>query len=119
MQKIYLSGPITKGNRSLSFYQAAEAQRLLLLEGYAVMNPMLSLLHPDGLNIPWQTWIDSDLAFVACCDLLLRLPGESQGADVETDFARRHGIEVVSIEFFECLRGLYTHEAAANDATAS
>lgn len=107
--RIYLSGPITKGNRSLSFYQAAEAQRLLMLEGHAVLNPMLSIMHPDGMNIDWQTWIDSDLEWVAVADAIVRLPGESKGADIETAFAREHGIPVLMVEDFECLSGLFTH----------
>jgi hypothetical protein len=81
-----------------------------MLAGYAVMNPMLSMMHPDGGNIDWQTWIDSDLAFVACCDIVLRLPGESQGADVECAFARERSIPVVGVDWFPCLAGLYTHE---------
>jgi hypothetical protein len=109
-KRIYISGPITKGNRSVSFFQAAEAQRRLMENGYAVLNPMLSIMHPDGNNIPYEDWIESDLAYVAVSDFVLRLPGESKGADIETKFAREHGIEVVSSEFFECLRGLYTHD---------
>ncbi len=110
MKRIYLSGPITKGNRSLSFYQACEAQRRLMLDGYAVLNPMLSMAHPDGANIEWQTWIDSDLAWVSVSDMVCRLPGESAGAEIECEYARSRGIEVVTADFFECLRGLYTHD---------
>ncbi len=109
LKRIYISGPITKGNRSLSFYQACEAQRLLLLAGYAVLNPMLSIQHPDGSNIDWEVWIDSDLAWVECSHLVLRLPGESKGADVECKFAADHGIPVVGLSHFPCLHGIYTH----------
>lgn len=89
-----MSGPITKGNRSWNFYQAAEAQRMLLDAGYAVLNPMLSMAHMDGHNISWETWIASDLAFIEVCDLIVRLPGESKGADLEVAHAIERGIPV-------------------------
>ena len=94
MKRVYVSGPITRGNKSWNFYQACEAQRLLMEAGYAVLNPMLSMAHPDGANIPWESWIASDLKFVECCDLVIRLPGESKGGDIETQFAVSCGIPV-------------------------
>lgn len=98
MIRAYLSGPITKGNRSWNFYQAAEFQRRLMLAGLAVWNPMLSMLHPDGWSIPHHTWLESDLAWVAVANVVLRLPGESVGADAECAFARDHGIPVLLVD---------------------
>lgn len=97
MKRVYVSGPITKGNRSWNFFQAAEAQRMLLDAGYAVLNPMLSMAHPDGHNISWEMWIASDLAFIEVCDLIVRLPGESKGADLEVQHATDRGIPVVCL----------------------
>jgi len=106
MKRVYLSGPITRGNRSWNFYQACEAQRLLLDAGYAVLNPMLSMAHPDGSNIPWESWIVSDLEFVKVCNIVIRLPGHSRGADIETQFAHNRGISVVFISGFDPLGNL-------------
>lgn len=94
MQRIYLSGPITKGNRSHNFYQASEAQRLLMAAGYAVFNPMLSMMHPDVENIPYEQWMETDLTFIEVCDIVVRLRGESPGADREVKHAKRFGIPV-------------------------
>jgi hypothetical protein len=104
MQKVYISGPISKGDRSHNFHQAAQAQKRLMLAGYSVMNPMLSMMHPDAQQIPWETWIASDLPWVASADTILRLPGESVGADRETDHARSIGIPVYGPEHFPCLQ---------------
>jgi hypothetical protein len=41
--KIYISGPITKGDRNENFSQAAKAQIELMLAGYTTYNPMLSM----------------------------------------------------------------------------
>lgn len=93
-KRVYLSGPITKGNGTRNFATAAEAQRLLMMEGAAVLNPMLSMMHPDAKNIPWETWIASDLPWVEVADMVIRLPGESKGADAECQHADKHGIPV-------------------------
>jgi hypothetical protein len=59
----------------------------------------------DG-SVEHSEWLESDFAWVAVSDLVLRLPGDSRGADMETKFARERGIPVLSPEDFLCLRGL-------------
>lgn len=95
MRRVYLSGPITKGNRTTNFAMSCEAHRLLLDDGHAVLNPMLSMMHPDAANITWDQWIVSDLKFVEVCDMVVRLPGESKGADTEVLHAEKHGVSIV------------------------
>lgn len=90
----YLSGPITKGDRQHNFDQAADAQRRLMAAGFAVLNPMLTMLLPGAWDIPHSTWIDNDLPWIAKAKAVLRLPGESVGADQEVAFARLKGISV-------------------------
>lgn len=107
---VYISGPITHGNRNLSFYQAAEAQLRLIATGeYAVFNPMLSMALFANNELTWDAWLSNDEAWIAKSDLVLRLPGESKGADREVLFADSLGIPVVTKDYFECLRDLVTH----------
>jgi len=42
----------------------------------------------------WDEWMDFDIAWLSKCDALLRLPGNSKGADKEVAFATEHGIPV-------------------------
>lgn len=93
--KVYISGPITKGNRTSNFAQACHAQKTLMAAGFAVLNPMLSMMHPDAWNIDHETWVANDLPWVACADVVLRLPGESDGAERECEFARHNNIAVI------------------------
>jgi hypothetical protein len=51
-----------------------------------------------------QDWLDMDFAWVAVSDAVLRLPGESTGADMETAFATERGIPV-----FHSIEDLKTH----------
>ena len=111
LTKIYLSGPITKGDKDHNFRQAAVAQRTLLRAGYAVLNPMLSMKLPGGLEIPHEVWMASDLPWVACSCAVLRLPGESIGADMEVKFAHGRGIPV-----FEDITVLMEHFKEESDA---
>lgn len=103
MLRVYISHPITKGDGCDNFYECCKAQQKLMDAGFAVLNPGLSMMHPNAKNIHWQTWIDSDLKWVEVSDVVIRLPGESKGADIETAHAREKGIPVVQVT---CLAGL-------------
>ena len=92
--RIYISGPITKGDRDVNFQQAADAHKALMTAGYAVLNPMLTMRLPGAFEIPHDTWIANDLPWVAVADAVLRLPGESRGADIECEHALIHGVPV-------------------------
>ena len=74
--------------------QAVNVQGRLMRDGFAVLNPMLSALWPDAWTIDHATWIENDLPWVAVAHVVLRLPGESAGADEECSFARDHNIPV-------------------------
>ena len=92
--RVYISGPITKGDRRANFQQAADAHKTLMLAGFAVLNPMLTMRLPGAFVIPHDTWIANDLPWVAVADAILRLPGRSKGADIECEHALIHGIPV-------------------------
>jgi hypothetical protein len=62
--------------------------------GYRVFLPHLfafwHTIHPHAR----EEWIELDLAWLARCDALLRVPGESPGADLEVRRAGELGIPV-------------------------
>lgn len=95
-RKIYISGPITKGDRAYNLYQAHHAQHALLLAGFAPFNPMMTMQLPfawDG-SVSHEAWLESDHPWVLAADAVLRLPGESTGADMECAWAEEAGIPV-------------------------
>ena len=49
-----------------------------------------NLVAPRGVEF----WYDYDIAILARCDALLRIPGFSQGADREVEFAVARGMPV-------------------------
>ena len=95
-KRIYISGPITKGNRNHNYYQAVECERELMRLGFSPLNPMQTMVLPfawDG-EFSHEAWLDRDFAWIAVADAVLRLPGESAGGDLEVDFAIKNSVPV-------------------------
>ncbi len=102
--RVYISGPITKGDRNHNFAQAAVAEKQLMLSGFAPLNPMRSMIvpHSHDADLPHEVWMRADLPWVECAEAVLRLPGESVGATQECDRAKAKGIPVLhTIEALE------------------
>lgn len=93
---VYISGPITQGNRSLNFANAAWAMQELIEAGYAPICPHLSMLHPADDQISYEKWLEVDFAWVEASQAVLRLPGFSPGADREVAHARSLNIPIYS-----------------------
>ena len=106
-RRIYISGPLTSSGNELENVQAAIlACRRLIAAGFAPMVPHLFHYVDPGGEVPHATWMEVDLPWVEVADAVLRLPGESAGADIEEEHARLGGIPVFqSITTLEqCLR---------------
>jgi hypothetical protein len=90
---IYVSGPYTLGDPVLNVRKAV-AVSLRLLDVATPICPHLShlahLIEPQ----PYERWMDWDLQLLERCDALVRLPGESAGADREVARAGELGIVV-------------------------
>lgn len=90
--RVYLAGPITLGDRTENFRNFCRWQKWLMEQGFAVLNPGLSMLHPDAWNIPHESWMVSCLPWLEWAECVIRLPGESRGADAEV--ARAESLEI-------------------------
>lgn len=97
--KVYIAGPISSGDLDANIRQATEAARELIRHGFAPLCPQLTC-YLDGSTpsvtggVDHETWMAVDLPWVAAADVVLRLPGESAGADREVAEAERLGIPV-------------------------
>lgn len=97
--RVYVAGPITLGSVAQNVERAIHAGKFLLDAGYAPFVPHLShfaepLSTWRGDPLRYEKWLDLDRSFIAVCDALLRLPGESRGADREVAWATEIGIPV-------------------------
>ena len=105
---VYVAGPITKGNTLVNLRNGMMAGLELVKLGYVPFvphNDMIQyMLDPETLD--YETILSMDLAWVERCDALLRLPGESPGADREVAHATKHGLLVTnSIDYLEEANG--------------
>ena len=92
--KVYVAGPIRIGNVAHNLARAIDAADELLEAGFtpyvAHANYIWEIAHPKSD----ATWMRHDLEWLLACDAVLRLPGESVGADEEVAFAAARGIPV-------------------------
>lgn len=92
--KIYVAGPYTKGDVVVNVRNAIFAADTLFASGHTPYVPHLTHLWHTVCPHPWNDWLRLDLAWLAQCDAVLRLPGESDGADIEIAEAERLKIRV-------------------------
>lgn len=100
-RKVYIAGPMSKGDAAEHFCEAMKAYRDLIRNGYAPMCPQLTWFASpfmrcplSGSELEHSDWLAVDLPWVLASDAVLRLPGESVGADMEVAAAQEHGIPV-------------------------
>ena len=91
---IYVAGPYTKGDVVLNVRNAILAADKLAQVGYVPFVPHLSHFWHLLCPRPIEFWYQYDLAWLELCDCLLRLPGESVGADLEVRRAKDLGIPI-------------------------
>lgn len=122
---IYVAGPISRGDLMENVRKAHEAGVALLKAGFSVIVPHGSCFWGNATGtcsvagVPWpptafvpevlpsgtthDDWYKMDLEIVSRCDGVLRLEGESVGADLEVEQARRLGLPV-----FSCVEDVIT-----------
>lgn len=122
---VYVAGPISKGDLAENVRRAHDAGLRLLKAGLSPIVPHGSCFWGNRTAAPaslanaivWrpevlpvgtthEDWYGADLAIVRRCDAVLRLPGESAGADMECREAMAHGIPAFTdeAELFRWLR---------------
>lgn len=108
---IYIAAPISRGDLCHNINQATRAFEELARAGLAPLCPQWScfsggalvaptsgqvyaLASAAGCGLSHREWIEIDLVFVERSDAVLRLPGESVGADMEVAHAHKIGCPV-------------------------
>jgi hypothetical protein len=92
--KVYIAAPYTKGDVVQNVRAAVLAAEAVVALGHTPWIPHLNMLwHAIAPHDP-DFWYAYDLEFLPLCDALLRLPGESAGADREVAVARELGLPV-------------------------
>lgn len=92
--RVYLCSPYSLGDIAQNVKTAVDAADELLVQGYIPFVPHLThfwqYLHPHN----YDEWLEYDRNWLLVCDALLRLEGNSSGADREVNDAVENGIKV-------------------------
>lgn len=113
--RVYVAGPYTKGDTILNIREAILAGEKLRARGFCPFIPHLTAFWHLIAPSPYEEWLDLDNQFLPCCDVLLRIPGESTGADSEVALARSLGIMVftdIPTLISTCAPSTWTKEAS-------
>lgn len=94
MKVIYIASPYTLGDQAQNVAIQKDAAHTILDWGHCPIAPLLTHYLHIRRQRPWDEWMKMDLTLVKKSDLLLRLPGESRGADMEVAHAKDQGIPV-------------------------
>jgi len=98
-KRVYIAGPYTHGDWGENQRNVIEAAQKVMNHGHVpfiphTMTGLWSVMYSNN-------WIAFDLHWLKTCDAIVRLPGESEGADIEVAFAKQEGIKVYdSVERF-------------------
>jgi len=91
---VYIASPYTKGDVAVNVRKSFEAADELAGLGYLPYPPLFTHFWHLIFPHPYEFWCEMDLEWILHCDCLLRLPGESSGADKEVEFAVKYNIPV-------------------------
>jgi nucleoside 2-deoxyribosyltransferase len=110
--KIYLAGPLTTGDVAENIHDALYVGDTIAAAGFNVFIPHLN--HFWALQYPntAEYWLSYDFSWLKMCDVVVRIPGDSVGADLEVDFAKKNKIPVIYFEgdYQELFNELEKHE---------
>lgn len=98
---LYLAGPITKGDRLDNFTIPTRLWKLLMSKGVYSFVPQHSMLIEYLVGVSYEEWLNLDFQVIHRCDGLVRLKGESAGADREVRLALELGLPVYYQHDFE------------------
>lgn len=90
----YIAAPYSLGDCVANSANAMKMWDALASDGFTPFCPHWSIVQHLRTQRSYEFWISYCLEIVRRCDAVLRLPGESRGADMETEAAERWGIPV-------------------------
>lgn len=90
--RVYIASPLySSGDINDNLFKAMTIGEILIKRGFipyiAHFNHYWHQIYPHDENY----WLSLDFKWLDVCDCVLRLPGESKGADKEVDYAKSIG----------------------------
>lgn len=99
MKVVYIASPYSNGSQAANVAKQMEAYIYLANMGYCPIAPLLSHFLEIYHSFKFSNWLEIDKKLISISDIVLRLDGESVGADIEVEYAKNLGKKIVySIE---------------------
>lgn len=92
--RVYVAGPYTNPDPVVNTRAAIQAGDVLLRHGFVPFVPHLTLLFHLVCPRPYEDWLALDNAWIETCHAMIRLPGQSSGADKEVALAKNLGMPI-------------------------
>ncbi len=90
--RIYVAGPYSSGDVAQNVRLAIHEGDYIARLGHTPFIPHLTHFWHLVCPNPYEFWLAQDMEWLRVCDALLRIPGESKGADLEVVEAQRLGL---------------------------
>lgn len=91
---VYVAGPYTHGDVALNVRAAVLAGLQIQQASHLAFVPHLCHFAHYLVPMGYESWMAIDLRMLRRCDVLLRLPGHSPGADREVELAKTLGMPI-------------------------
>jgi hypothetical protein len=91
---VYIASPYSIGDKLTNVKASLEVANILMDKGFVPYAPLLNHFQNEMFPRPEKDWLEFDIRWLYKCDALLRLPGESKGADEEVRAASHVGMPV-------------------------
>ena len=101
---IYVAGPLGSPDKigwqlvHENVGRALDVASKLVQAGWSPIVPHQNAYWPNAFEIPHETWLEIDASLLRVCRAIVRLPGESVGADRETTWAAEWGIPLLTLD---------------------
>jgi hypothetical protein len=95
---VYLAGPMAKGDKWDNLTVPSRLFKLLIERGIYSFVPQWCLPISPMLQLDYEQWMEFDFQIIRRCDGLIRLPGESAGADREVTLAQELELPVFHMQ---------------------
>jgi hypothetical protein len=113
--RVYIAGPYSKGNQEENVDRAIDTAEELIRAFHIPFVPHLYHYWHRRYPHEYSLWTGQGIEWLQVCQALIRLPGESPGADVEIQVAHKNNIPVfdsvdIFLRWYSCLlvpEGLY------------
>lgn len=94
MLKVYISSRYSDGDPEENVKLQINVGNVLIDNGFNPFVPLLTHYMHVSQPRPYNYWLGALIEWLKLCDCVLRLPGESSGADIEETIAKKLNIPV-------------------------